>query len=212
MPHPVDRFVGRAFLLDIGVGARDIRLGLIVIVVRNEILDRIFREERFHLAIELCGKDLVRREDQRRALHRLDHLGHCEGLARAGDAEQHLITLARLRLRDQLGDRGRLIAGCGIFADDLEGLAALQLGRAVGAMGNERLAGLRFVERGADLNCHGTEYGVRALSRQRLAMSLRRLFPAAPDHAFSRTFREFHFVALRFPGLIGEAQGLGGHP
>jgi hypothetical protein len=45
------------------------------------------------LAVELGGQRLVGRQDQRRALGLLDHLGHGEGLARAGDAEQHLVAL-----------------------------------------------------------------------------------------------------------------------
>ena len=167
MPHPVDRFVGRAFLLDIGVGARDIRLWLVVIVIADEILDRVFGEEGFHLAVQLRRENLVGREDQRRALHRLDHLGHREGLARAGDAEQHLVALARLRLRNQFGDRGGLVAGGGIFADDLERPATLQLGRTRGAMRHESLPGFGFVERGADLDCHNPEYGARVRWRQR---------------------------------------------
>ena len=82
------------FLLDIGVGARDVGLGLVVVVVGDEILDRVVGEEDLELAVELGGERLVGREDQRRALRRLDHLGHGEGLARAGDAEQHLVALA----------------------------------------------------------------------------------------------------------------------
>ena len=94
MAHPVDRLVHRAFLLDVGVRAGDIGLGLVIIVIGDEILDRIVGEEALELAVELRGEDLVRREHERRALQRLDHLGHGEGLARAGDAEQHLGLLA----------------------------------------------------------------------------------------------------------------------
>jgi hypothetical protein len=82
-----------AFLLDVGVGARHVGLGLVVVVVGDEILHRVVGEEVLELAIELRGQRLVRRQDQRRALGRLDDLGHGEGLARAGDAEQHLVAL-----------------------------------------------------------------------------------------------------------------------
>ena len=94
MPHPVDRLVHRAFLLDVGVGARNIGLGLVVVVVGDEILDRVVGKEALEFAIELRGEDLVGGEDQRGALQLLDHLGHGEGLAAAGDAEQHLGRLA----------------------------------------------------------------------------------------------------------------------
>ena len=92
--HAVDLLVDVGFLLDIGVGARDVGLGLVIVVVGDEILDRVVGEEALELAIELRGQRLVGREDQRRALGRLDHLGHGEGLARAGDAEQHLVALS----------------------------------------------------------------------------------------------------------------------
>ena len=97
MAHPVDLLVQRGFLLDIGVGARDIGLGLVIIVIRDEILDRVLREEALHLAVELRGQGLVRRENDRRAPGALDDMRHRKGLARAGDAEQHLVALAARR-------------------------------------------------------------------------------------------------------------------
>ena len=61
-------------LLDIGVGARDIGFRLVVIVIADEILDRVLREELLELAVELRRQRLVGRQDQGRALGRLDHL------------------------------------------------------------------------------------------------------------------------------------------
>ena len=43
--HPVDLLVDLGFLLDVGVGAGDVGLGLVVVVIRHEILDRVLREE-----------------------------------------------------------------------------------------------------------------------------------------------------------------------
>ena len=88
----------------------DVGFGLVIVVVGDEILDRVVGEEALELAIELRGQRLVGREDQSRALGRLDHLGHGEGLARAGDAEQHLVALAGANALDQLLDRLRLVA------------------------------------------------------------------------------------------------------
>ena len=90
------------FLLDEGVGARDVGLGLVVVVVGDEILDRVVREEFLELGIELRGQRLVGREDQGRALRLLDHLGHGEGLARAGDAEQHLGAVGFVDALDEI--------------------------------------------------------------------------------------------------------------
>ncbi len=108
--HAVDLLVDRRILLDIGVGARDIRFRLVVVVIGDEILDRIVGEEALELAVELGGQRLVGGEDQGRTLRLLDHLSHGEGLARAGDAEQYLIALTGIDLGHKLGNRGRLVA------------------------------------------------------------------------------------------------------
>ncbi len=110
MAHAVDLLVDRGFLLDIGVGARHVGFRLVVVVIGDEILDRVVGEERLELAVELRRQRLVGREDERRALRRLDHLGHGEGLARAGDAEQHLRAVVALHALDQVLDRLRLVA------------------------------------------------------------------------------------------------------
>ena len=50
------------------------------------------------------------REDERRPIRLLDDLGHGEGLARAGDAKQHLVLLARAETFHQLLDSAGLVA------------------------------------------------------------------------------------------------------
>ena len=109
MPHPVDLVVDRGLLLDIGVRLRHIGLRLVVVVVRHEVLHRVLRKEAPELLVELRRQRLVVRQDQRRPLHRLDHLGHGEGLAAAGDAEQDLVPGLRPEALDQFPDRRRLI-------------------------------------------------------------------------------------------------------
>ena len=156
MAHAVDRFVHRAFLLDVGIGPRDIGLGLVIIIVTDEEFDRIVGEEALELAVELRREDLVGGHHQRRALKLLDHLGHGEGLARSGDAEQDLAFLAVERGLGQLLDRGRLVAGGLIFGDQLERPAPFRFVRARRLVRHECRSGVRFVEGGADLNCHDT--------------------------------------------------------
>ncbi len=136
MAHPVDLLVDGGFLLDIGVGARDVGLRLVVVVVGDEILDRVVREEGLELAIELGGQRLVGGEDERRALGRLDDVGHGEGLAGAGDAEQDLVVLVGAHAGDELGDGGRLVAARLVVGDDPERHAALGLLRPGRAMGH----------------------------------------------------------------------------
>src|SRR5262245_43815048 len=130
MAHAVDLLVDGGFFFDIGVGARDVGLGLVIVVIGHEILDRVVGEERLELAVELRGQRLVGRKDQRRPLRRLDHLGHGVGLARAGDAEQHLVALVPIDPLDQFDDRLRLVApGLEVGLDD-EAEAAFGLVRA----------------------------------------------------------------------------------
>ena len=60
--------------------------------------------------IELRGEGLVVRQHQRRAADALDHLGHRERLAGAGDAQQNLMLLAVAQAARQFRDGGLLIA------------------------------------------------------------------------------------------------------
>ena len=134
--HPVDLLVDRAVLLYVGVRPWDVGLGLIVVVVADEILDRIVGEEAPELAVELGGQGLVMGQDQGRALGLLDDLRHGEGLARAGDPQQHLVLVPPGEALAQLGDGVGLVPGRGVVADQLEPAPALRLvrsGRAVGS-------------------------------------------------------------------------------
>ena len=109
-PHAVDLVVDRRFLLDVRVGRRDVGLGLVVVVVADEVLDGVVGEEAPELLIELRRERLVVDHHQRRPVHRGDGLRHRERLARAGDAEQHLVRVAALQPLGQLADGARLVA------------------------------------------------------------------------------------------------------
>ena len=76
VPQPVDLLVDRGVLLDVDVLLRDVRLGLVVVVVADEVLDRVVGEELLELAVELGRERLVVREHQRRLLDLLDHVRH----------------------------------------------------------------------------------------------------------------------------------------
>ena len=115
VPHAVDLFVDLTVFFYVGISPRHIGLRLIIIIVTDKILDGVVRKKALHLAIELRRKRLIRRQNQGWLLHHLHHLGHGEGFARAGDAEQHLILLGRLNAGDQLTD------GIGLVAIRLEG-------------------------------------------------------------------------------------------
>ena len=84
--QPVDLLVDRRVLLDVQVPRRDVRLGLVVVVVGDEVLDRVRREVRPELVAQLRGERLVVGHDQRRALDGLDRRRHRHRLAGAGGA------------------------------------------------------------------------------------------------------------------------------
>ena len=116
MAQPVDVVVPRRVLLDVEVGLRDVRLGLVVVVVGDEVLDGVVGEELPELVAELRGQRLVVRDDQRRALELLDDPGHGRGLAGARGAEEGLVLGARPQALGELLDRLRLIA-CRLVLD-----------------------------------------------------------------------------------------------
>ena len=95
-PEPRDVVVLRGVLLDVEVGLGHVRLGLVVVVVRDEVLDRVVREELAELVAELRGQRLVVGDHERRPLDLLDDPGHRRRLAGAGRAEHRLEALAGL--------------------------------------------------------------------------------------------------------------------
>ena len=98
--QPVDLVVDRRVLLDVGVGRGDVGLGLVVVVVADEVLDPVVGEELAELVGQLGGQRLVGGEDQGGLLDLLDRPGDGGALARAGDAEERLVALA---VADALG-------------------------------------------------------------------------------------------------------------
>src|SRR6266581_1790507 len=111
MPQPVDVVVPRGVLLDVEIGLRDVRLGLVVVVVRDEVLDGVPREELAELVAELRGQRLVVRDHERRLADLLDRPRHRRRLARAGGPDQRLVALAGAQPVLESLDRGRLVAG-----------------------------------------------------------------------------------------------------
>ncbi len=126
----VDLVVDRRVLLDVEVLRRDVGLGLVVVVVADEVLDLVGGEELAKLVAELRRQGLVVRDHQRRALHALDHPGHREGLPGAGGAEQGDELLAGAQALADALDRLRLIGGGRVGGIELELGHRSSLGRA----------------------------------------------------------------------------------
>src|SRR5260221_6256288 len=109
--HLVDLLVPRGVLLDVRVTAWDVRLRLVVVVVRDEVLDRVVREEFLELAVQLRRERLVMREHERGPAGLGDDLRHRDRLPGSGDALEGLPLVAAREARGELGRGLRLIAG-----------------------------------------------------------------------------------------------------
>ncbi len=120
MAQPVDLVVDGGVLLDVGVRRRDVRLGLVVVVVGDEVLDPVVGEELLELGGQLRGQGLVRLDDQGGPLDGLDGPGDGGRLARSGDAQQRLVPVAPFEPGHQPGDGLRLVAGGAERRHDLE--------------------------------------------------------------------------------------------
>ena len=109
--HLLDVLVHRGVLLDEGVRTGHVGFRLVVVVIGDEVLHRILREELLELTVQLGRQGLVGRQDNGGPLDRLDHVGHGEGLAGPGHPEQGLVAQTVADTLDQAGDGGRLVAG-----------------------------------------------------------------------------------------------------
>ena len=116
----VDLLVDVSVLLDIQVVLGDVRLWLIVIVVGDEVLDGVVREELSKFGVELSGQRLVVGQDQRRLLHLLDHLRYDVRLAGAGSTQQRLVLVSLADTLHQRCNGLRLVAGRLKVGDDLK--------------------------------------------------------------------------------------------
>src|SRR3569623_465444 len=122
-PHLLDVLVDRGVLLYVSVRRRHVGLGLVVVVIRNEIFHGVIGEELAHLAVELGRQGLVGRQDQRRALDLLDYVGDGVGLARAGHAQQGLACETIVEALHQGADGVGLVAGGGELGGDFKTFA-----------------------------------------------------------------------------------------
>ena len=113
--------VDGAVFFDEQVALRHIGFGLVVVVVADEILHRIFREKLAKLAIQLRRQRFVGCKDDGWPAQAGNDIGHGEGFARAGYAQQGLVNLAVFNAFDQLRNGRWLIARRRIGLKKLKG-------------------------------------------------------------------------------------------
>src|SRR5438445_10798007 len=111
MPQPLDLLVyGRVFLY-VGVGRGDVGLGLVVVVVANEVLDGVVREALLDFVGELRAQGLVGSYHQGRSLDPFGHVSDRERLPRPRGTQEGNVLLTSGNGADELFYRLRLIPG-----------------------------------------------------------------------------------------------------
>jgi hypothetical protein len=129
--QPLDLLVDEGLLLDVGVRARDVGLGLVVVVVRDEVLDGVLGEQVPELVVQLRRQRLVVCQHERRPPELSHDVRHREGLARPRHAPQHLPPSSLVQTLDELGDGLGLVAPWHEVGVQSEGLIAHR-GRNIG--------------------------------------------------------------------------------
>ena len=93
----------------------DIGLGLVVVVVGDEIFHRVVGEKLLELGAQLGSQGLIVGQHQGGPLDLLNDLGHGKGLARTGDAQQGLLVQAHLDTLGQGLNGLRLVTRRGVL-------------------------------------------------------------------------------------------------
>ena len=111
MTQLFDLVIDGAVLLDVGIGGGDVGFRLVVVVVADKVLHRVFREKLLELAAQLGRQRFVVGQHQGGAVQPLDDIGHGKGFAAAGHALQRLHPVAGLDALYQGVNGLRLVAG-----------------------------------------------------------------------------------------------------
>ena len=119
-PELIDFFIAGRVFGDICIRRRHIRLRLIVIVIGDEILHRVFREELLKFRVQLGGQRLVMGYDQRGFLQTLDHIGHGECFTGTGRSQKRLTLVSFAKPGGQFFYGLRLITRRHILCMQLE--------------------------------------------------------------------------------------------
>ena len=101
MTEHIDFIVHHRILLDIHILSWDVCFRLIIVVIGNKILDRIFRKEGTEFRTKLSGESFVMRKDKGGAIHTRYDIRHGEGFTRACDTEKCLRSLSCFQSTDK---------------------------------------------------------------------------------------------------------------
>ena len=118
----LDLVVDRGVLLDEGVRLRDVGLGLVVVVVGDEVLDGVVWQQLAELGRELGGERLVRLKNQSGTLQLLDQPGRGRTLSGTRRTHEDDVLFTVSNARGQLPNGLGLVARGRVGRDDLERL------------------------------------------------------------------------------------------
>ena len=98
------------FFLDIHITGGNVGFRLVVVVIRDEVFNRVVGKELLEFVIELCRQGFVMGQHHGRTVQLLNDLGHGVGLARSGNAQQYLVLLAGIDAASQFSNGVYLVA------------------------------------------------------------------------------------------------------
>ena len=101
MPHFVNFFIDGGVFGNIRVRLWNVGLRLVVVVVGDEVLHRVFGKQSLEFPIKLGRQCFIGSNHQGRLLDLGYGVCHGKSLARTGDPQQHLVLEAALQPIDQ---------------------------------------------------------------------------------------------------------------
>ena len=104
MTKLINLVIDRAILFDISIAGRHIGLGLVVIIVGNEVFHRVIGEKLLELTIKLAGQRFIMGDNQSRLVDLSDNLTHGIGLTSTSRPHENLCLLAPLDIIHQFLD------------------------------------------------------------------------------------------------------------
>ncbi len=110
VPQTIDNLVDGTVFLDICVGLGQVGFRLVIVIVRDKILNRVFREKTFEFVEKLGSEGFVWRDHQGWSFGTLNHVGKGEGLAGPRHTQQDLFAASLQEASGQVINGGGLIS------------------------------------------------------------------------------------------------------